>query len=145
MSFCPNCGSNLPEGTVQCPNCHTSVHSSGSVRSNQPTQTVSVPPQPTQPSSPPYYSPTPAVLTPVIPPEYRPLGAWAYFGWGILFTIPLVGLILLIVFALGGTRNINLRNYARSYFCWLAILLIIVAILALCGVFTTGFFAFFHS
>ena len=60
-----------------------------------------------------------------IPEEYKPIGMWGYFGYQILFAIPLVGFILLIVFAFGGSKNRNLRNFARSYFCWLIILLII--------------------
>ena len=35
-------------------------------------------------------------------------------------------LVMLIVFACGGAQNINLRNYARSYFCAFLILLILV-------------------
>ncbi len=62
----------------------------------------------------------------VIPPEYRPISAWGYFGWTILFAIPVVGIILLIIFVLGGTSNINLKNFARSYFCWVFIALILV-------------------
>ena len=53
---------------------------------------------------------------------------WGYFGYQILFAIPLIGFILLLVFALGGTRNINLRNFARSYFCLLIILVILVLV-----------------
>ena len=60
-----------------------------------------------------------------IPEEYKPIGMWGYFGYQILFAIPLVGFILLIVFAFSGSKNRNLRNFARSYFCWLIILLII--------------------
>ena len=52
----------------------------------------------------------------VIPPEYRPIGAWGYFGWKLLFGIPFVGLILLIVFACGASSNVNLKSFARSYF-----------------------------
>ena len=63
-----------------------------------------------------------------IPDEYRPISMWGYFGYSILFAIPIVGLVLIIVFSLGGTRNINVRNYARSYFCWLIIAIIIIAI-----------------
>ena len=68
-----------------------------------------------------------------IPNEYRPLSAWAYFGYNILFAIPLVGFIMLIVFAFDSS-NINRRNYARSFFCaYLVaiIMLIVVLILAL--------------
>ena len=57
-----------------------------------------------------------------IPEEYRPIGMWGYFGYELLFAIPLVGFILLLVFSFGGASNINLRNFARSKFCyWIVI------------------------
>lgn len=56
---------------------------------------------------------------------------WGYFGYELLFSIPCVGFILLLVFSLGGTRNIILRNFARSYFCFLIIVAVLVAILAI--------------
>ena len=61
-----------------------------------------------------------------IPEEYKPISAWGYFGYEILFAIPIIGFILLLVFALGGTQNINLRNFARSYFCIYLILIIVI-------------------
>lgn len=66
-----------------------------------------------------------------LPEEYRPISMWGYFGYTLLFSIPCVGLIALLIFAFGGTRNINLRNYARSYFCLfiLGVILSIVFIL----------------
>lgn len=69
-----------------------------------------------------------------IPSEYRPLSAWAYFGYNLLFSIPLIGFIMLIVFAFDSS-NINRRNYARSFFCGLllaVIILIVVFVLFLC-------------
>ena len=68
-----------------------------------------------------------------IPEEYTPISMWGYFGYSLLFSIPIVGLICIIVFSFGGSRNINLRNFARSYFCWLIIGLIICAFLLLFG------------
>ena len=62
-------------------------------------------------------------------PNYKPISMWGYFGYEILFTIPIIGLILLIIFSVGGTSNVNLRNFARSFFC-VYILLIIVAVIA---------------
>lgn len=50
-----------------------------------------------------------------IPSQYKPISAWGYFGYNILFSIPIVGFILLIVFSLDSS-NINRRNYARSFF-----------------------------
>ena len=68
-----------------------------------------------------------------IPYKYKPISAWGYFGYNLLFLIPLVGFIFLVVFSLGGTENINLRNYARSYFCIFVILFIIILILIFTG------------
>lgn len=69
-----------------------------------------------------------------IPSEYKPISAWGYFGYEILFAIPVVGFILLVVFSLGGTKNINLKNFARSYFCIYVIIIILVIIFLLLGV-----------
>lgn len=65
----------------------------------------------------------------MLPQELRPLGAWAYFGYGLLFGIPIVGIIFAIVFACGGAKNINLRNYARSFFCSMLVSFILIIIL----------------
>lgn len=64
-----------------------------------------------------------------IPFEYKPISMWGYFGYEILFSIPIIGFILLLVFSFGGTKNINLRNFARSYFCFLIILIIFIIII----------------
>lgn len=69
---------------------------------------------------------------PVIPEEYRPISMWGYFGYQILFAIPIVGLICLIVFAITA-KNVNLKNFARSYFCVLIIAIIVFAIVAASG------------
>ena len=64
-----------------------------------------------------------------LPDEYRPIGMWGYFGYEILFSIPVIGFILLLIFSFGGTKNINLRNFARSYFCFLILLVILAIVL----------------
>ncbi len=69
-----------------------------------------------------------------IPPEYKPISMWGYFGYQILFAIPILGWILLLIFALGGARNKNVRNFAASYFCVFIIFIIIIAICASMGV-----------
>lgn len=69
-----------------------------------------------------------------IPEEYRPISMWGYFGYQILFAIPLIGWIMLLVFAFGGTKNINLRNFARSYFCMLIIMVLLIIIFAIAGI-----------
>lgn len=68
-----------------------------------------------------------------LPECYRPLSPWAYFGLGILYALPLVGWIFLIVHALS-SRNINRRNYARSYFCVYVLAIVLVLVLSALGV-----------
>lgn len=69
--------------------------------------------------------------------DYTPIGMWGYFGYQLLFAIPFIGFILILIFSFGGTRNINLRNYARSTFCLLIIVLGVVALIALFGLITS--------
>lgn len=70
---------------------------------------------------------------PMIPEEYKPISAWGYFGYNILFSLPLIGFIFLLVYALGGTKNINLKNYARSFFCVYLLVAILIVILVISG------------
>ena len=70
---------------------------------------------------------------PMIPEEYKPISAWGYFGYEILFSIPIIGFIFLLIFALGGTRNINVKNFARSYFCILILVIIFAVLVAALG------------
>ena len=68
--------------------------------------------------------------------RFRPMSPWGYFGYSLLFSIPLIGLVLLIVFSLNN-ENINRRNYARSFFIGVLIAAIILLILALTGTFAS--------
>lgn len=68
-----------------------------------------------------------------IPEKYRPISAWGYFGYNLLFALPIAGFILLIVFSFDNS-NINRRNYARSFFCTLLIIVIIIAVCLALGV-----------
>ena len=105
---CTNCGNVLPEGANNCPYCGAGV------------------------AQPVYQAPVQQEL----PEQYRPLSPWAYWGLSILFTVPIGGLIFLIIFSFN-SGNINRRNFARSYWCsiliLLAILLVVVLIAAVAG------------
>lgn len=147
-AFCESCGTQLTPAAPAAPEVSAApeIGATTVLDANAPIYTAAqtqyvppqnqyTPPQPRPVQATPYnnYAPVAKPATPVIPPEYKPLSGWAYFGWQLLFAIPLVGFILLIVFACGGTHNINLRNFARSYFC----ALLIGAILAIIGVILT--------
>ena len=68
-----------------------------------------------------------------LPPEYRPIGMWGYFGYNLLFSIPFVGWIIALVFACGVTSNVNLKNYARGYFCGLIVACVVVFLFSVSG------------
>ncbi len=108
---CSNCGAALYPGQQRCPSCGVWL-----------TETGSWPP--------PHRLP---VSEDALPPQFRPLGAWAYFGYTLLFSIPVLGLILLIVYSTSND-NINRRNFARSFWCWLVIALAFALAALLLGV-----------
>jgi hypothetical protein len=72
-------------------------------------------------------------VTANIPEEYRPISMWGYFGYEILFSIPCVGFILLLVFSFGGSKNVNLKNFARSYFCYMILIAILFVLMMVIG------------
>jgi len=63
-----------------------------------------------------------------LPEKYRPISAWGYFGYQLLFLIPVAGFVILLVFSLSDNVNYNLRNFARSHFCFLAIYAVLLVI-----------------
>ena len=68
-----------------------------------------------------------------LPPQFRPMSPWAYLGCSLLFSIPLIGFLCLLIFTFS-KENINRRNYARSYWCAILVVLILFAVLAATGV-----------
>ena len=83
----------------------------------------------------------PRIVEATIPDEYRPIGMWGYFGYEILFAIPVIGWIFCIGFAFMA-KNRNLRNFSRSQFCWLIIYIIVFCTLVGMGALKTVLEAF---
>lgn len=67
-----------------------------------------------------------------LPGGLPPAFAWAYFGLSILYSVPVIGWIFLIAHALA-SRNINKRNYARSFFCIYILAAIVILLLSFAG------------
>ncbi len=134
--FCGNCGKPLNEGASFCPECGTPVKKIETETENMNAEETTAS-QPNNQSGPTYQAPPQPNNIPIrnYDPrfDYTPLGAWGYFLYTLLFSIPIIGFIFAIVFAVGGTNRINLRNYARSYFCWLLIMVVLVIILLIVG------------
>ena len=131
--ICQNCGTRNDEGAF-CVNCGAALPISMN-------QTPAYQPTYAAPPSTPLYKPEPPVVQQtVIAPitsikgfnskwDYTPIKPWGYFGFNLLFGLPVIGLIFLLIFALGGTKKINLRNYARSFFCGLVLVAVIIILL----------------
>lgn len=66
-----------------------------------------------------------------IPEEYRPISMWGYLGYELLFALPCVGFIMILVFAFGGAKNKNVRNFARSYLCFFVLLFVLYLLIFL--------------
>ena len=109
---CVFCGTELAADAKFCPDCGTVVAAP-----------VSEPaPAPAAPAAP--------VMTTPAKAEVKLLGPWAYFGLDLLFSIPLIGFILLIVFSVD-KNHLNRRNFARSYWCKLIVAVVFYVILAI--------------
>lgn len=65
-----------------------------------------------------------------IPEEYKPISMWGYFGYNILFSLPIIGLICLLCFAFGA-KNVNLKNFSRSFLCSFILAAIIIFLIVL--------------
>ena len=109
---CPVCGIELEQGTKFCANCGASLQEAPIAAAQPAPQTAS------------QERPVQTNATPTIPSQFKPIGAWGYVGYNLLYSIPVVGFIMLIVFALSN-GNYNRRNYARSYWCSLVIAAIV--------------------
>ena len=56
---------------------------------------------------------------------------WGYVGYQILFSIPVIGWIISIIFCF--SKRHNRRYYARSFWCWVLIGLILCILMGLAG------------
>ncbi len=131
--FCPSCGAKMPAPEAAAP-----VAPAAPIAPVQNPQPTAYAPQP----APSYVQPQVNVIAnaPVtpqnLPPQYRPLGAWAYFGLMLLYSVPIVGLVFMIIFAFS-KGNINRRSFTRGMwipvFIALAVFLVLVIIALVTG------------
>ncbi len=72
-----------------------------------------------------------------VPIEYKPITAWGYVGYYILYQIPIVGFIIMLMNAFGSNTNVHLKNLSRCYLI-LYIISFIMVIVALVIFVVTG-------
>lgn len=141
--FCPKCGTEVSDDKAFCPECGNPLKSqaqqasgarqtAGAQQASGGQQTAGAQQSWQATGAQSGARPHPQVQfqsdTVVLPDEYKPISMWGYFGYEILFSIPIVGFIVLIVLSING-KNQNVKNFARSYFCFTIIVLILLVIL----------------
>lgn len=134
--ICKNCNAQLPDGTFYCTECGTPTPRD-EVINQEPTVAAQEQPvaepviEPVAVSQPTYqqnYYSSPAPQSPIVineedlPEEYKPLSPISYFGLQMLYSIPIVGLIFMIIFSIS-RGNIHRRNFTLAY--WIPMIFII--------------------
>lgn len=74
----------------------------------------------------------PYVTPPPSDSKYAYMSIWGYVGMMILFSLPVIGFILAIIWACA-SKNINRRNYARAVLVLLAITIILSVVISVVG------------
>jgi hypothetical protein len=158
MTYCTNCGANVPNDKKFCGECGTPVDVSAAVpQEPEKAETLhmsAIPEQAAPPKAAHVVSEqaAPLVAAPVAPVHTAPpvtqtaqsgiseppkgspyavMSMGAYIGSAILMSIPVIGWLIGIIWACGGCKNLNKRNYARSYL----VFLVIAAVLGVAGYF----------
>ena len=136
---CSKCGLENPEGNAFCANCGAPLSQpqsdtdlfTGGQSAQQETQI-----------QPPYYTQAPwEPAQPAVPESHKPITPLGYVGYSILFSIPLVGIIMMFVYAFGGTVNINLKNFARGML--ISVLIGIILMILLSVLFGATFYQYY--
>lgn len=124
MSFCESCGAELPEGKLTCPACGAAVpRTAYTERTGISGSGSTIGYNAGYASREPAYSYSQNEKKPD-----RVLGTGAFFGSVLLMSLPGIGLLLQIIWSLGGTRSLNRRNLARAYLIF-SVIGIVLAIL----------------
>lgn len=133
----------VENGGVFCPNCGKPVQAAAQPQSAPPVY-AAVPQAAPQPQAQPqpvyqanYQYGQPAGGYPAAPAS-EPLTVGQYIGMMILSGLPLVGFILLLVWAFGSEANLNKKNYAKAV---LLLMVIGVALSILFSIVFGGIFA----
>lgn len=113
--FCQYCGSSMDENSSFCQSCGKSQTAAAPAAPQSsysaPTSTYSSPSSYSATSS---YSPYSTGYNPMQAAKDAPLTVGQYIGMFILSSLPLIGFILLLVWAFSGDTNTNKKNYARA-------------------------------
>ncbi len=142
-SICENCGADVAQQQVSNQECQqetvyvdpvaTETQYQSTPNQQQYQSAPNQPPYQSAPNQPPYQSAPnqyqyqanpyypPTITEDMLPPEYKPVSIWAYLGYSILFSLPVIGLIMLFIVAFGSNYSKSLRNFAKYNLIMIAI------------------------
>ena len=131
--FCTSCGAALDEDKKFCIECGAPLTTAAAAE-----PAASPPPQPRPVPAAPVVSAAPVAAVSLagetIPgkdSKYEPITTGGFIGITLLMCIPVIGFILMIVWACGGCRKINKRNLARATLIMAVIGLVVSLVLGL--------------
>ena len=122
--ICPNCKASLSDNIKFCTECGAPVPAVEPVIRQTAPQNIPQTPPAKAATPPPVTVAVPAVNGEYIPPKgskYEPITTKGFIGIGLLMCIPVIGIVLIIVWACGGCKKINKRNLARASLIMMAI------------------------
>ena len=123
--ICKQCGSEIEQGKKFCTECGASANEALEKEMPKTDSTPKYTYTQTQQT----YTQQPQSADPDAPPpkgsKYEVVTTKEFIGISLLMLIPIVNIVLLIVWALGGCRKINKRNMARASLIMMVITLII--------------------
>lgn len=132
--FCTSCGAPLEEDKKFCTQCGAPAAAEGN---QNPAAGPAAAPQPARVSAPaavqaPTYQAPPPQTTYAPPPAdgkptglYAPIGTLGWLGIMLLLLIPIVNIILLIVWAVGGCQKAVKRSFARATLIFVVISIVL--------------------
>ncbi len=150
LMFCTGCGTKVPEGAPaeapavkeEIPAEEKVVKEPVMVQAQPEQQQQYIPPQ-QQPPQQTAYTPPPLpreiLDSDIKGTKYEPISAWGFIGIMLLMCIPIVGILLVIIWACGGCRKLCKRSLARATLIMAAIGLVISLII---GIAAGGFINF---
>jgi hypothetical protein len=111
MAICSKCGAQVPEGVKFCTICGAAVSVAATVPPAQPTAIAA--------------TPQAAEI------KEAPVSTGGWFGILFLLALPGINLLLLIIWALGGTGKVNKKNFSRAVLLWMLIGIILSLLVGL--------------
>lgn len=149
MLFCEKCGAPLENDAMFCAGCGAKAGTEVSQQAPPPvyapaSQPPGYPQAPTQPQQPGYPQARPMPSGPAhpgaayaapAPQNAEAMSMGDYIKMFVISAIPIVGFILLLMWAFGATSGPNKRNFAKAYLVVMVVGVILMGSLSMCTAF----------